>query len=607
MNTTNRKILHDAFAILKPKPRLTVSQWADEHRYIARGTTPEPGRWKTSRAPYTREIMDIFNSSVNLVVVCASSQVGKTEIGLNVLGFFMAEDPSSIMYLMPTEGTANDFSKTRIQPTIDASPALKELFANSKDSDNTIELKTFAGGYVAIYGASTPTKLASKPIRVLLADEIDRFPKLLKSEGEPLKLGMQRTTNFFNRKILLISTPTVKNESKIEEWFEKSDKRYYHVPCPDCGHEFALTWEMMKWEAGKDGELIIDSVYLQCPACYFQIVDRHKPNMLSAGRWVATAPQKTTPGFHISSLYSPWVKFADLVKEYLEASISGDNSKMREFINLKLGLAFEEVLLELDPELLLRRREFYNCELPEGVLYITCGVDTQNDRLEYHIIGWGAGYEAWVLRYGAIYGDLETDKPWLMLDNIIEQKFSFMDGRRLPILSTLIDSGGNHTNEVYKYTMKRKHMGVYPIVGRGGDRNIIQTVSRNNVYKTELVTVGVDAGKSRLFRALNIEDFGAGYIHFPREEHTNVDLHYFEMLTAEKQELVPRSGQYVAVWRKIRDRNEALDTFVYALAALELLAPNFEMQALRVAELPKLEQSVQQVVSKRRIYSGIKE
>lgn len=602
----NQEIRNNIFSTLKPKPRLTISQWADQHRYLARGTSPEPGRWRTSRAPYTREIMDVFNTTANIVVVCASSQVGKTEIALNILGFYMHEDPSPIMYLMPTDGNAQDFSKTRVEQTIQASPVLNNLFKYSKDSDNTIELKQFSGGYVAIYGASTPTKLASKAIKVLLADEIDRFPKVLKGEGEPLKLALQRTTNFFNRKILFISTPTVKNDSRIEEWFEKSDKRYYHVPCPDCGHEFILSWELVKWELDDKRELITNSVYLECPACSFHITDKHKSELLANGKWIAIAPNKTMPGFHISSLYSPWVKFHDLAKEYIEATNSGDPLKLREFMNLKLGLSFEDVILELDPEALLRRREFYNCELPDGVLYITAGVDTQDDRIEYQIIGWGDGYEAWVLQYGVIYGDLTSATPWEKLDNVLTGKFTFKDGRKLIIATTFIDSGGHHTNEVYKYTMKRNHLGVYPVKGRAGNTNIIQSVSRNNVYKTTLVIVGVDSGKSRLFYSLGIEEFGAGYVHFPREESANCDLHYFQMLTAEKKEIVLKNGSYSERWVNVFTRNEALDTFVYSLAALEMLNPNFEAQRKAIAELPLPDQ--EQIIQKpqpRRIFSKL--
>ena len=455
----------------------------------------------------------------------------------------------------------------------------------------TLIFNLASGGYVAIYGASTPTKLASKAIKVLLADEIDRFPKVLKGEGDPLKLALQRTTNFFNRKVLFISTPTVKNDSRIEEWFEKSDKRFYHVPCPDCGHEFILSWDLVKWKLDDKKELIINSVHLQCPACFFNIKDKHKSELLANGKWIATAPNKTMPGFHISSLYSPWVKFYDLAKEYIEATNSGDPLKLREFMNLKLGLSFEDVLLELDPEILLRRREFYNCELPDKVLYITCGVDTQGDRLEYHIIGWGDGYEAWVLQYGVIFGDLTSEKPWKALDDVVTSKFTFKDGRQLIIATTFIDSGGNHTNEVYKYAMKRNHLGVYPVKGRAGNTNIIQSVSKNNVYKTTLIIVGVDSGKSRLFHSLAIEEFGAGYVHFPREDSANCDYHYFQMLTAEKKEIVLKNGSYSERWVSVYARNEALDTFVYALAALEMLNPNFEAQRKAIEELPLPEQT----------------
>lgn len=603
-----RNIYHNFISACKPKPKLTISQWADQHRYIARGTSPEPGRWQTHRTPYTREIMDIFNSAANLVVVCASSQVGKTEIGLNILGFYMEEDPSSIMYLMPTEGMANDFSKTRIEPMIKASPVLKKLFSgNTRDSDNTIELKTFPSGYVAIYGASTPTKLASKPIRVLIADEVDRFPEELPKEGDPIKLALQRTTNFFNRKILIISTPTTREKSRIIEWFEKSDKRYYYIPCPDCGHEFVLTWEMVKWQKAENGELLIDSVYLECPACSFHITDRHKPEFLANGRWVRTAEHKTMPGFHISSLYSPWVKFAELAAEFIEASRSRDKSKLREFINLKLGEPFEDAAEEIEIETLQARREYYNCDLPEGVLYLTAGVDVQDDRLECQIIGWGIGKESWIIEYRQFYGNPTGDEVWQKLDEKLSQSFSFADGRKLAIGAACVDSGGHHTSEVYKFTKSRRGKRIHAIIGRAGQgRPIAGNFTTNNKAKVMLFTIGVDNAKATLYQRLHLQTIGPGFIHFPFETEKLCDDFYLRGLLSEKLEMNFKSGKKKWEWKKIVARNEPLDTAVYALGALEIYPPNFERLKLEVAELPKeVKPTQRRVISERKIVSSI--
>jgi phage terminase large subunit GpA-like protein len=520
----------------------------------------------------------------------------------------MSEDSSSLMYLMPTEGAANDFSKTRIEPMIKASPVLKELFSgNTRDSDNTIELKTFPSGYVAIYGASTPTKLASKPIRILLADEIDRFPLELPREGDPLKLAMQRTTNFFNRKILLISTPTTREKSRIVAWFEKSDKRYYYVPCPDCGHEFVLNWEMVKWEKNENNELIIESVYLECPACSYHIVDRHKPELLANGRWVRTAEHKTTPGFHISSLYAPWVKFWELATEFIEATRSRDKSKLREFINLKLGEPFEEAAEEIEIETLQARREYYNCDLPEGVLYLTVGVDVQDDRLECQVVGWGIGKESWIIEYNQLYGNPTGDEVWQKLDEQLFKSYSFADGRKLSIAATAIDSGGHHTSEVYKFVKPRRARRIHAVIGRAGaGRTIAGNFMTNNKAKVMLYTIGVDNAKATLYQRLQLQTIGPGFIHFPFEPEKRCDDFYLKGLLSEKLVMNFKNGKKKWEWKKIVTRNEPLDTFVYALGAMEIYPPNFERLKRDIAELPKeIKPLAKRQISERKIVSSL--
>lgn len=592
------KIFRAAMSILKPEPTLTVSEWADQYRFIARGTSPEPGRWKTSRVPYARGIMDAFNSDAEIIVFMAGSQVAKSEIALNVLGYFIHQDPSAIMYLLPTDGLAEDFSKTRIQKTIDDTPVLRELFSNkSRDGDNTISLKNFPGGYIAIHGASTPTKLSSKPIRILLQDEIDRFVPSAGTEGSPIKLANQRTTNFFNRKIGLFSTPTIQGKSNIEEWFLNSNQSYYHVPCPDCGHMFVFKWEMVKWQKSDDGELIEDSVYLECPACFYHITDKDKESMLSRGEWRASKPQRTMPGFHISSLYSPWLSFSKLVREWLEATKTKDRIKLKEFINLKLGEVFVLEQEEIDIEQLEHRREYYEAELPDGVLCITAGIDTQNDRFAIQYLGWGHDEECWVLRYHEIPGDLNDYKVWDDLDSELGREFKFKDGKRLIAALTCMDTGGSFTDDVYRWIKPREVRRIYGIKGRGGNLPINNGFTRNNSYKIPLFTIGVDTAKELVMsRLLSTFEDSHGYIHFPRDLESGCNRDYFKMLCSEQQVTQTIRGQTKTVWKKIHARNESLDTFVYALAALRILRPNFKRIQEKLEAQPdgSLLQSTQQ-------------
>lgn len=612
-NKQTRSGYYSLLSSFRPKPKITVSEWADNYRYIAEGLSAQPGKWDTNTTPYMREVLDVFiRNDVNQVVVMASSQVGKTEIGLNMIGYYSHQEPSAIMYLLPTDDVAKKFSETRIRTTIESTPVLNALFTNkSRNAANANDLKSFPGGFLTIVGANTPNNLASFPIRILIQDEIDRFNGNLKDEGSPIGLARQRTITYQNAKELLISTPTINKRSNIWEAYQTTDQREYFVSCPDCEHEFAFEWEQVRWEVDQYNKLINNSVYIECPACFHHITERERREMVKNGRWVASKPQNLIPGFHISTMYSTMIRFNILVKEYITAKewldVNNDPTKMQMFYNLKLGLPFDEVLADLDPEMLARRREFYIGELPAGVLYLTCGVDTQGDRLEYQIIGWGYGYESWVIQYGVIPGDLSSDLPWKELDNVISKKYYFEDGRHLLIMMTFIDSAGNHTNEVYKYTLPRQTSSIYPIVGRSGDKPILSNVSRNNLYKTVLITVGVDAAKGRLFRNLAIDDIGPAYVHFPRDQERNCDQHYFAMLVSEKCEIVPKGGQFTQVWKVINKRNEALDTFVYAMAALEMLRPNFEEQQIIVEQLPTAEELIKPVTQpqQRRIFSSL--
>lgn len=596
----------------RTKPKITISQWADTYRFVAEGLSSLPGKWNTDNTPYMREILDIFTDrKVNQVVVMASSQVGKTEVGLNMIGYYSHQEPSAIMYLLPTDDVAKKFSNSRVKTTIESTPVLAPLFNNrSRNAANANDFKSFPGGFLTISGANTPNNLASFPIRILIQDEIDRFPHILTHEGDPIQLARQRTVTYSNAKELLISTPTIVSRSRIWEAYQNTDQREYHVNCPDCNHLFTFQWEQVKWEVNSYNKLIQGSVYIECPACFHNITERERREMVKLGKWIATKPEKEIPGFHISTLYSTMIRFSILVKEYILAQewleVNKDPTKMQVFYNLKLGLPYDEVFADLDPDLLARRREFYDAELPEGVLYLTAGVDTQSDRLEYQIIGWGDGYEAWVIQYGVIHGDLTIDKPWNSLDQVLTRYYYFVDGRKLPIMAVFIDSAGNHTNEVYRYTKSREHLNIFAIVGRAGEKSLINGMSRNNIYKVYLATVGVDTGKAILMRNLTIEYAGPGHIHFPRKEECNCDQNYFDMLTAEKCETVYKNGYPKQVWKKIRERNEALDTFVYGRAALETLNPNFEAQRKAVAELPVFQQ--ENVVNKpqeRRIFSRL--
>lgn len=573
---------------LKPKPRLSISEWADLYRFIPRGTSSEPGRWRTDRAPYSRAIMDaVSNPDNRYVVFIAGSQVGKTEIALNVAGYYTDQDPSPMMYLLPTDGVAEDFSKTRLQAMYDSTPVLKILAgSNSRDSNNTIELKTFPGGYICLHGANAPAKLASRPIRILLLDEIDRFPDALAKEGSPIGLAIQRTTNFPNKKIFLISTPTVKDASAIENWFERSNQQYFYLPCPDCEHEFVFDWEMMKWELDEKQELIESSVHLQCPACYHNIKDTDKADMMSLGKWKAHKPEKKIPGFHISSIYSPWVPFHELVSEYLNAVNTKDREKLRMFTNLKLGKSFEEDMTEeTDYSIIASHQWDYGCEVPDDVLFITCAVDVQDDRFAIEFCGWGVGEQSWKIMYYEVQYDLSSEQAWLELDHHISRSFSFADGEKMTAMCTVIDAGGHFTQEVYDFCKAhQKYKYIYPIKGSSSKLGV-PLIGKHSIWGRQQVVgfvLGVDNGKDTLHYRLRNHVKGPGYVNFNSSENSGFNDKYFAMLFSEhKVKVLDKKRGIKWLWEKksTSSRNEALDCSVYNLAAIRILNPNFALFA----------------------------
>lgn len=576
----------------RPRSKLTGSQWADKYRMIPAGTSPEPGEWRTSRTPYLREPLDAATDKrTEMVVLEFSSQLGKSEALLNIIGYYADQEPAPVLMLQPTVEMAEAFSKERIDPMFRFSEGLKDKLEEGQDgrgssrkSSTTIRMKHYAGGYLALVGANSPAGLASRPIRVLLCDEVDRYG--VTKEGDPLKLAIQRTQNFANRKIILVSTPTIKDVSKIDSWFLKSDQRHYFVKCPHCSVEHELKWKDVHWEKDEAGNALPHTAKMTCPECGVITRRAGKPDilMLQSGRWKAGNPNSKIKGYHLNALYSPWVNLADLVDEFVTASKNKDKQGLMEFVNLKLGEAWEEVSPGQDEwEHLHKRREYYPVDdvLPDGVLLLTAGVDVQHDRLECTVYGWGIGRECWGIQHQVIYGKPDDPVTWQQLDAHLQRHYKLSNGVNLTVSCTCVDSGdGAYTQNVYQYTKARERLRVFSIKGRGGiGVPFISTPTKSNVMGATLFTLGVDSGKSLVMSRLAIADEGAGFVHHPMQAERGFNENFFKQLTAEVLEKKFEKGVIKLAWKKIRERNEALDCAVYATAALELLNPNFEVLA----------------------------
>ena len=574
------KLFRELARSVSPPPVLTVSQWADRYRRLSSESAAEPGQWNTDRAPYQREIMDAVNDPlVEEIVIMSSAQVGKTELILNIIGYFIDYDPSPMLVVQPTvKPMAEDFSKDRLAPMIRDTPALarKVRDAKSKTSGNTILHKIFPGGHVTIAGANSPSNLASRPIRIVLMDEIDRYPASAGTEGNPVKLAEKRTTAFWNRKKIKVSTPTVKGFSQIEKEYQSGTMEEWCVPCPDCG-------EYQPYEFKR---IDFDDMTMECRHCGERFTEAKWKQ--GRGKFIALHPERSRKrSFHLNEFASPWTHWPEIVREWREANREakeyGDTNKLKTFINTVLGETWEERGKGADDASLLSRREQYKAEIPEGVLLLTAAVDVQDDRFETEVVGWGRGYESWGIRYEKLYGDLDKDETWDRLGMWLEQEFHFASGASLLIAWTCIDTGGHKTTECYKFLKrmedKRKRISGVKGFGREGQGiPLIHKLSTNNEYRAKVFILGVDSGKEMVMSRLDITDPGPGYCHFPSGPECGYTDTVIKGLNSEQRVTEMRDGRPVSKWKKKSGvRNEPLDLRVYNTAAVEILRPDFDV------------------------------
>lgn len=576
-------------ARLRPPPRLTVSEWADKFRMLSRESSAEPGRWRTSRVPYLRAIMDAFSSPVvERVSVQKPSQVGYTEVLNNVVGFVIDQDPGPILMVQPTVEMGKDWSKRRLANMLRDTPCLQDKVKDprSRDSGNTITEKEFPGGQVAVVGSNAPAGLAARPIRWLLFDEVDRFEASAGSEGDPIGIAEKRTITFHNRKIAHGSSPHLKGSSRIEKSLADSVCHYYLVPCPACGELQRMIWK------NKEGDycLIFErdertgrvewAKYL-CQHCSVLIDESEKYRMAAEGEWWHETPEgELKPGvkwsrhvgFRIDIFYSPWKEWIEIGQEFIEAKNSPE--LLQVFFNTTIGDSWEENLERMDPEALKSRRAKFPADVPKGVGILTAAVDVQDDRLEFEIDGWGKGQECWKTHY-RINGDPAADEVWERLNAFLTRPYTHELGPTLRIRACAIDSG-HHTDQVYRFCRGKLRQGVFPIKGysqRG--KPILGTAPKKpNKAGVRLFPVGTDTAKDKLFARLKIGQPGPGYIHFNAPSDNGGDDEYMAQFAAEAVVWRYEHGRRVRKYKQVRARNEAIDLGVYNFAALYWLGAN---------------------------------
>ena len=557
----------------KPPIAKTVSEWAEEHRRLPKEATSDFGKWKNSKVPYAIEAMDaIHEEGVQTSVFVWGSQTTKTEVLLNTLGYLMQHDPSPTMMLLPTLDLGKAWSKDRLSTTIRDTPVLRELVDEQKykSRDNTTLYKSFPGGHLTIAGANSASSLSSRPIRTLFCDEVDRYPPSAGSEGDPVDLAWTRTETFWNKHLLLASTPTEEGASRIWEWFMRSDQRYYYVPCPQCGEMQRLVWKNIIF----DKEFPEDAYYMCVNTC--RIDHNSKENMLANGEWRAQQESRKIAGFHLNSLYSPFVDWGNIVSLFLQAK--GDAEKMRVWTNTRMAETFAVGDGRTDPSTLMQRREAYDeNSLPEAILYITCAVDVQKDRLELLVQGWADKRERWNIEHHIIWGDTGGDEVWSALDSfLLNKKYKPADWAPLPIAICCVDAG-YRSQKVYNFCQPRQGRRVLAVMGSkqymGPAIHKPKQVGRQRVLRYDL---GIDTIKDMIhLSSLDIEPDPhgmptAGCIHFPQ----NVGKEFFDQLTAEVRVRRKTKGQTYVYWEQKRERDEINDLHVYNEAASMILLPD---------------------------------
>lgn len=574
----------DLFAL---PPALTVAEWAEEHRYLSRESSSKHGKWHA--LPWQLQPMDdVTNVTVRAVVLMWAAQVGgKTEIINNTIGFFIDHDPCPVLMLQPTVEMAESWSKEKFTPMLRDTPRLrgKVRDARSRDANNTILHKAYPGGHLTVVGANAPSGLAMRAIRVVVCDEVDRYPKSAGVEGDPIMLAKKRTESFWDAIEIDTSTPTVKGESRIEIAFEETDKNYFFVPCHACGHFQTLTWAFVKWPEGKP-----EDAYYECASCGEHWSDSQRQAAIWKGEWRPTAPFGGRRGYHLNGIYVLFKaqkgfksRLHQMAVGFLEAK-AGGRETLKTWTNTFLAETWEEEGEKPQVAPLLERCEAYGPVLPAGVLVLVAFGDVHPNRIEMETVGFGVGEESWGIRYDRFIGNPELPGVWQQVDSALQMEYEHPCGQKLSVAAAGFDTG-HKTDAVYNFVRPRQDRRIFAMKGSGVPGSpIVSRPKKSGVRKVMLFMVGTDTAKGIVYSRLRLTEPGAGFMHFP----IGYTEEYFNGLTAEKLTTEYRRGFPVRVWKCVPEgaRNEPLDIRAGCLAVLKVLNPGWQALAKNLAITP---------------------
>lgn len=614
---------------LLPPPDMDIAEWAEKYRILPRAHASEHGQWHNERTPYLVEIMHELSpqSPADEVAFMKPVQVGGTELLINFVLYSMMYDPCPIGVFEPDENLTRALMD-RINAAADEMGLADKLF----DTDNLYE-KSFPGGHLYAGWSSSESQLRSKPMKKVAGDETGSWVKNCQGYGDPIDLMKGRTTTFAQKKIFTCSTPGVnipaKNETcRIYARYMEGDQRVFKVPCPHCGVLHEMRWSNdghegepefhIHWDKDEQGNDLEDTACMVCPDCGQSFSESYKTEIMKCGVWVPANPSASFPSFRLNAFYSPlgWCSWRQIVHAVLEAKRSKSREKMQVVVNNYFGEPWvdeEEETIDTDP--LSKRCEFYGAEVPDGVIVLTASWDTQDNRIEAEVRGWGRNRENWAIKKEIFVGNTKdsTDPCWSRLDEFLMRPFKKADGTTLYVATALGDAMGHATDAVYSFTASRKSRRIFSCKGHS-DRSkplagLPKITDKGRQFGAPLVMVCVDMCKDMLFSWVKNEKPGtAGYMHFPRLP--EYDKAHFKQLAAEKLVIKIRNGKTNYVYVKTKERNEAIDLFDYQLAGLHLLQIGVESlnrfaNAGRVMQYSPQQEIMQTHKVRRQLSSGV--
>jgi phage terminase large subunit GpA-like protein len=574
-----------ALSQLRPPPHLSLPEWLEQNLVLPETDNAVPGRLRLYK--YQRGVAEaIIDPDVERVTMVKAVRVGFSTLVTGAIASYIANDPASIMLLLPTADDARDTVLSQIDPVFEASPALRGLIAEEIADDepgrkrkgrkrrNTILNKRFAGGSLKVVAAKSPRNLRRHTVRVLIVDEADAM--LSGIEGNPITLAERRTLTYRNRKIVVGSTPIFEDSSHVLRGYAASDRRVFEVPCPECRARTEILWSHIEWEPDRP-----ETAAFRCPHCRSLVPEDRKPAMIAAGEWRATQPDvKNHAGFRLNALAStlPNASWGKLAKEFLDAK--SDLSDLQVFTNTILAEGWKTPAMVSAGSLQSRAEPFSTNAIPREVLFITVGVDVQDDRLEVSICGWTRASECLVLQHDAIWGSFTDAETWNELADLLRGVWRHPFGGFLGVDAAVIDAGdGDHFDQVMNFCVPRLSRRVFPGKGMAGARPPF-AMSKGKKVGNRLAIIGVDTIKSTIFDKLH---HGRG-IRFS----DTLEEVYYEQLASERRVVRYSRGQPTRRFERVgRARAEALDALVYAHAARSSFKITFDHREVELSRARK--------------------